>query len=67
MKRFLAGRSWLILGLLLTVIMVGCAKDEPVPEIDDEAARLEEERFNYRCYLKKFRREVKSLCSNPTH
>jgi peptidoglycan-associated lipoprotein len=45
MKRFLTGRNWLIIGLLLTVVLVGCAKEKPVPEIDDEAARLEEERL----------------------
>jgi peptidoglycan-associated lipoprotein len=45
MKKYFSGRNWLILGLLLSVIFVGCAKEQPLPEIDDEAARLEEERL----------------------
>ncbi len=45
MKRFLRGSNWLILALLLSVVFVGCGKEKPVPEIDDEAARLEEERL----------------------
>ncbi len=45
MKRFLTGHNWLILGLLLTIVFIGCAKEKPIPEIDEEAARLEEERL----------------------
>ncbi len=44
MNRFLTSRNWLILGLLLSVVLVGCAKEKPLPQIDDEQARLEEER-----------------------
>ena len=45
MRAFLTGRNWLILGLLLTIVFVGCAKQEPIPEIDEDAARLEQERL----------------------
>jgi peptidoglycan-associated lipoprotein len=44
MKRLGVGRNWLILSVLLSMIIIGCAKEQPVPPIDDEQARLEEER-----------------------
>jgi peptidoglycan-associated lipoprotein len=45
MRGYLAGRNWLILGLLVTVVMVGCAKQKPAPPVTDDQARLEEERL----------------------
>jgi len=45
MRRFLNGHDWLILGLLLTIVFIGCAKEKPIPQVNDEAARLEEERL----------------------
>ena len=46
MKKVLVGHHWVLMGLLMAVIWVGCAKEQPAPPpIDEEAARLEQERL----------------------
>jgi len=43
MKRFLAGHHWLLLGLMLSVVSVDCAKKQPPPPIEEEPAVMEDE------------------------
>lgn len=45
MRRFWAGRTWVFMALLVSVAFIGCAKEKPVPEVDEEAVRLEQERL----------------------
>jgi len=45
MRRFQTGRTWLFLALLVPVAFIGCAKEKPVPEVDEEAVRMEQERL----------------------
>jgi len=45
MRTFWAGRTWVFLALLVSVAFIGCAKEKPIPEVDEEAVRLEQERL----------------------
>ncbi len=45
MKKGLIGHRWIVLSLLMAFVVIGCAKEKPIPPVNEEAQRLEEERL----------------------